>query len=255
MKLRNPFSASLLDEFIAFKKGEIYIPEEDGVCEYTLDMYINKLYGEKKQTDAMRIGSILHKMIEEAGFSELPEDSTVNDDGVNDVTVFWYIDETISLPEKREVSFKRSLDDMFLVGKVDAISATTVHDLKFTSKVDIERYLNSYQWRAYLWITGLKRFVYNLFSIRIVDAHHVVVNKYEKLELSWYNNLDNDVVSLLREYTDFIRKIERDILPTFKFNMEKKEKDDEVKKRRLYANLLPSVITRWEMNLLDFSNH
>ena len=114
---------------------------------------ISRLRHEDPPTPAMEAGR---------AFASLFEGSTVGDLAVKEVNGWTFdftaLDAEMAVPAvrelKAEVPFETPSGPVTLVGKVDGLDGTTVHDQKLTERWDAERYIDSLQWRAYLVMFG-----------------------------------------------------------------------------------------------------
>ncbi len=115
------------------------------------------------------------------------------------------LDITIALPLDREKWCSKDFGEIQILGKTDAIGADIIHDYKFTSKINIEKYMQSWQWQVYLWMTGLSKFVYNIFEIDIDDdSDKATITDYQELKIYRYNGLDERVCGILAEYSNYL---------------------------------------------------
>lgn len=154
-------------------------------------------------TPAMEAGKAFHAFLEFAGagvFSHA-QASGYHFRFANDME--------IALPAMREMRTLRALqiDDVAvtLSGIVDAVDATTVFDHKLTSRYDPEQYLESYQWRCYLWMLLKPRFQYNVFSRRdeLDDDGAIQIYRCDHVKTFAYPEMERDVVTLLADYVCF----------------------------------------------------
>lgn len=199
---------SKLDEFAQYLTGNTH--NYQNAEEYTEELFIDKLLI-RKQTDAMQIGTALHKVLEVSEYQIIPRLFTIND-GNNHYKVNVKNDIQIQIPVLREMWVTKDFQGLTIRGKVDAISACNIHDFKFTSKVSLERYMDSWQWRVYLWMNPKHtNFIYDLFTIKIIHEkeleYKVDILNYEKLELSRYLELKQDVEEIYSEYFDTLEKL------------------------------------------------
>lgn len=183
------FRASRLDEFRRYQSGELFNGDE-----YTREAFVSYLT-ERHESPAMAAGSAVHRSL------ELAMDGSIASDEQLGWRISYEIDASLDLPTMREVPMRRTHNGVTLFGRVDSITATTVRDIKTTAQVDADRYADSYQWRAYLWMSGRTRFVYDVLKVKVDEAaKSVTVTDYVKLIFHRYANLDRDVECLLDEY-------------------------------------------------------
>lgn len=199
---RQIYRASRLDEYRAYVRGETFMGDE-----YTTAEFVRRLTT-REETPQMSAGTAIHKVIEEFGFGDLPIWKECNG---------WHIvfdlDAEVAMPEAREVELYREHNGVPLFGKVDAIDATTVHDTKTTANIDIDRYMDSYQWRAYLWMSGRRRFVYDILRVKMDEAAKVVtVLEYVPLPVHAYPGMARDIERLLEGFDACVRALGIDAL-------------------------------------------
>lgn len=191
---RKIYRASRLDEFRAYLSGEHY----DG-SEYTAADFVKRMTTFEPNA-AMEAGTAVHKLIEDIGFGVLPEHADVNGWHVH-----FDLDADAPIPLAREIPLYRQHNGIPLHGRCDAISGARVHDIKTTSAIDADRYLDSYQWRAYLWMSGRQRFVYDILRVKVEeDIKVVTVLEYVPIKLSAYPGLSRDVESLLEQFHECV---------------------------------------------------
>ena len=115
---------------------------------------------------------------------------------------FTALDQEINLSPVRELKGEVSLSTpsgpVTLVGKVDGLSGLVVHDQKLTERFDAERYLDSLQWRAYLWMFGATKFVYDVFVGKYEDDV-VRIREYHRLAFYTYPKVAEDIQKAVEE--------------------------------------------------------
>ena len=194
---REIYRASRLDTFRQYQSGQHF----DGT-EFTAADFVERLTT-RTESPAMAAGTAVHAVIEEAAFGELPEET--NRGGWH---IVFDLDAELRLPAAREIPLYREHRGIPLFGRVDAIDANAVHDTKTTASIEVDRYMDSFQWRAYLWMSGRKSFVYDLLRVKVeADIQVVTVLEYVRLPLTAYPGLARDVESLLEEYDAAIRAL------------------------------------------------
>jgi hypothetical protein len=193
---REVFRASRLDEFRRYLSGETFGGEE-----YTPEMFVDRLTS-FEATPKMLAGTAVHRALELAGTGELISAEQLG------WKIVFDLDATLDLPTLREVELSRTHDGVTLYGRVDSITGTTVRDFKTTQAFDADRYAESYQWRAYLWMSGRERFVYELLKAKVDEANAVVtLNDYARLTFARYPGLDRDVTSLIEDYAEAVDRL------------------------------------------------
>lgn len=105
-----------------------------------------------------------------------------------------------------------------VVAKVDHVTGTHVreHKTKYTA-FDIDRYFESYQWRAYLWVFGASRVEYAVhrFKGEPTTEKPMVLNGIETFRFYPYGGLDGDCRRWATEFVDWAigRRLTRFLLP------------------------------------------
>lgn len=160
---------------------------------------VEQLRGLDTPSPQMLAGKAFHKLFEESGEQEV---NTVDVDGYE---FTFGISDEIALPAIRELKgeclIQTPSGPVTLVGKVDALNGTAVHDYKLTERFDVERYTDSMQWRSYLHMFSAKSFVYDVFVGRY-DGNRIYIYDYNRLTFNAYPSMFSDVrreVSALAE--------------------------------------------------------
>lgn len=193
---RQIYRASRLDEFRHYLSGEHF-----DTSEYTAADFIRRMTT-FEESPAMAAGTAVHGVIENAGFGEVADGPSKG----------WHVkfdlDAELPMPVFREIAMQRTHKGITLFGRVDAMDANTIHDTKTTANVDVDRYLDSYQWRAYLWMSGRRSFVYDILKVKVEDDIKVVtVTEYLPLKVSAYPNMARDVESLLEAFDACVKSL------------------------------------------------
>lgn len=170
-----------------------------------VDELVRRLRREEPPTDALLSGRGFHLMLERA--MEGDSISVFEADGYRfDLTG---LDAELSLPPVREmfVSKKLVVDgiEVELRGKVDGDDGLTVYDHKAASRFDAEKYAQDYQWRAYLLMTGRKRFQHNVF-VRKIKGQTIEVKELHPVVNYAYQGMEDDVIEGIRDYLAIARE-------------------------------------------------
>lgn len=166
-----------------------------------------QLFIKSEPTVAMQCGTAFHALLEN-GFDY----SSVSGSGFN----FMFsndIDGTLELGTTREKKYvHRIFDDVDLVAKIDAETPIKIIDHKLTATFDPDRYMDAYQWRAYLTIREFDQFKYQVFehsglpeTIDPNEPADVKIKSYHALEQFSYSGMESDVKALVREVADFAK--------------------------------------------------
>lgn len=171
-----------------------------------LEPLLVQLRREGEPTEAIMAGTALHAALENSAPGEY---GSLEADGY---TFTFEVDGEIDLPEIREIKATREYlvagCAVTLVGKVDAIAGRTVDDHKFTSRYDAERFMGSYQWRAYLDIFDADTFRWNVFEGRAdpKDDRRYVIRDIHRLTMHRYPQLRADLELEIARFVDFARQ-------------------------------------------------
>lgn len=108
------------------------------------------------------------------------------------------------LPPNRvcEAKATMDIDGITLVGKADALHGLDVYEAKCSEKIDVERYVDAFQWRAYLVLFNAWRVTYLL--AQAVDGPYIEIRDVLPVPLYRYPNVREDVRRLANECADFI---------------------------------------------------
>lgn len=150
-----------------------------------------RLSHQEPPTPEMKAGRAFARLFEEVGEEAL---SVREVDGWT--FDFTQLDHEICVPPvreiKAEVPFATPSGPVTLVGKVDGLLGTQVHDQKLTERWEAERYLDSLQWRAYLAMFDATSFVYDVFQGRY-QGRYITITDYHPMAFYSYPGLSADV--------------------------------------------------------------
>lgn len=178
----------------------------------TFEDFASGLKGEREPNEAMKFGTAVHKAIELYHSSqrvfcvdgyELDADSL--ELSASQMNPYMLTEVTYRKP----ISLAPENELIILKGTVDAIQGVEVIDHKNTfSSISADKlngYMESYQWRAYLYLTGCSRFTYNVLQWkddkgiwRLSDRQEVVCLTYKEIE--------NDVLRMLVNLHEFVKQ-------------------------------------------------
>lgn len=174
-------------------------PLFDGQEEPTVDEFIRSLTVDEP-SEAMLAGTAFHAAIE---LAQVGEHNTFSAHGFT----FHLPDAEIELAEVREMRASKRYGDLTVTGKVDCLDGRLVVDHKTTSKVDIDRYMEGYQWRYYLDIFGADVFRWYLFQITEIEPKVYRVAVPQVLEACRYPELEADCALLAQQFHQFARSV------------------------------------------------
>lgn len=163
---------------------------------------MSDLCGEGVETEAMRVGSALHKALE---LSQPGETISLQANGYT----FHCVGELeLALPETREFKVEKEINlgslSVTLVGKLDAMHGRTIYDHKTTQRFNPDWLLESYQWRNYLNLTGADTFVFNVFELKECEEKEYEITALHTLSQYRYPDLAAQCLEKLGGFVDFL---------------------------------------------------
>lgn len=188
-----------------------FLEPEREEFEVSLDDFLRQMRRESPATPDMKAGQAFHTLMERAQTGETLDGGLT---GIEQDGFYFHFTEDfeVELPRGREDSVERIYQTpsgaVLLRGKVDASDPVTVTDYKLSSTFDAERYAASLQWRAYLDMTGAKRFRYLVFEGRRDERGDVWIYGLHRLEFWSYPEMHADVERRVGELADFLRRME-----------------------------------------------
>lgn len=191
---------SMLDAWVA------YIEPERPEFEVSTEEFVSQLKREAEANDAMRAGTAFHSLMERA--VEGVEYGDLEGIEVDGFRFYFDGDFSVPLPALREhetepMVFDTPSGPVSLQGRVDARNSFTVTDYKLTGRFDAERYGRSLQWRAYLLLTGCRRFRYLAFENKRKGSD-VWISDIHALDFWAYPKMWDDVERRVYELAEFI---------------------------------------------------
>ncbi len=188
-------STTMLDSYLWGMSNEDMTSEE----------LAKELFLGKTQNMAMKCGTAFHALLENNLNYDIPKSMGFN---------FMFsdaLDGTIELGDVREQKYvTRIFDDVDLVAKIDAETSSKLIDHKLTAVFDPDKYMDAYQWRAYLMVKEYDNFKYQVFEHSGLDKvveglTEVKVKSYHELHQHSYSGMEADVKALVREVADFAK--------------------------------------------------
>ena len=169
--------------------------------------------------NAILVGRALHEVMENAPELDLSGMVLESESGL----IFDFSDVNLILTDgPKEVSTTRIYQlgdyDVELSGRVDAIDYDTVIDYKTTSKaLDIEKsgYYTSFQWRAYLDMMSMHRFLYVVLEINKRKSKGNVYKfrtVHDDVDFYSYERLSEDVRNRIREFVAYVKAKHPDLV-------------------------------------------
>lgn len=93
-----------------------------------------------------------------------------------------------------------------LRGRADMVTQWRILDFKSgTNAPDSDKYVRSWQWRAYLWLFGLRLFTYKYIRLGKVrgEEHAYVATQVSTFDCWRYPRMEEDLLGKIREWRDF----------------------------------------------------
>jgi hypothetical protein len=178
----------------------------------TLEECLAQLRRETPPSPSMLAGRALHSILENAESEDL-ESVSLKRDGYH---FTFDCDITLALPSVRELKGEAEIQTpsgpVTLVGVVDGLDRS-IYDYKLTGRFDAERFADSYQWRCYLYMFHVDRFVYRVFvgqekgTGRGFDGEvfaEWVIREYHELPVYRYPGMEQDVINEVSEFAAFL---------------------------------------------------
>jgi hypothetical protein len=179
----------------AYRRWVHWEPRWDGDEEPTIEEFVRSLIVDEP-TGAMLAGTAFHAAIENA---QVGEHNTFSANGFT----FHLPDAEIEIGDIREMRASKRYGELTVTGKVDCLEGRLIADHKTTSKVDIDRYMEGYQWRYYLDIFGADVFRWHLFEIKELEPKVYRVAAPQLLEAYRYPELADDCALLADQFRHF----------------------------------------------------
>ncbi len=190
-------SPSLLDSFEYWRNGDFDAEREAEV--YT-DL-LSRIRGEPvERSDAMLRGEAFHKVLETGQSTVTVENLpyTFDADSLRQITLpEGMIHEAwgeLTIPEL----------DVRMKLRADGLWGNEVHEIKTTSRISTDKYLNSVQWRAYLLAFNAQSAVYHLCKLKDNREGVWSVIDYQPIRQYAYRGMRDELVRRLREFVDFL---------------------------------------------------
>lgn len=170
--------------------------------EYTThEEMIQSLMGTRVESDAMRFGTTIHKLIEQAHAGQLPDNigNMFDVDSLKHCVDILTPAATCELRSEK-VAHQREYEIIKIRGTADAVIGTRIVDFKTTlssiSERKIQAYEDSMQWKVYLWLFGGTTFEFVIHQWAENDGVYRIANE-EIVRCYAYSNMENDIYSWL----------------------------------------------------------
>ena len=184
----------------------------------TFGKYLDQLLRREPPSPAMEWGTKWHRYL---------QDMAMGRDVSHNPSLYgeyeWQVEPELLQPEVVEMAVSKVYvvngREVLMRGRIDAKVGRTIIDYKTSKSPDMESYMDSYQWRAYLDMEGNSdMFRYDVFTMsepmkkkvamgnKIITTtdEYRVVRDYNYIELSKYPTLHEDVQARVAEYDEFL---------------------------------------------------
>jgi len=191
-----------LDEFARYLANDKFGSDDD----YETDEIIARLTQPFEATPEMRAGTALHKWLEHCHAGDEQDELYI--DGFKFV---FNCDIALPITKIREMRMTKWYGDLLVRGRVDSIDGSVVEDHKTTGAFSAEKFLNGYQWRYYLSMSGCDRFRWNVFigSLNTVKGEKgdtFTVRSFAPLEALRYEDMEHDCEELAARFYEFAKQ-------------------------------------------------
>ena len=177
---------------------------------------VDAISGRFTGNELTQIGTAFHKIVEDASYNLTQTKELIfSQFGVtfNDAQVQMAIDHALEqmpfIPEIRMYKrYSTMFGDLMVTGCTDVLQGTTLRDTKTKfSQAEYCHYFDSYQWRLYLDIFNLDRFVYDVFVFSGhdgMDVSNYSVKKCDPFECLRYEAMQDDINKLINDFVAWI---------------------------------------------------
>jgi hypothetical protein len=179
----------------------------------TEEKLIEHLKGEFYGNDKTQIGSAFHYIIE-TGCEKQSEITKAFKVTFNHNHFQTALSHRSSIsPFVPEIRHQKLFDTgkykLLISGATDVLQGITLRDNKCKfSTPKYEDYYNSYQWRIYLSIFGLNRFIFDVFEFigykEGLDVSGCELKQHEPMECVRYKKMESDILTLINDFMEWI---------------------------------------------------
>ena len=105
---------------------------------------------------------------------------------------------------------------MRVTGYADSIDGGSIHEYKTTKRsIDWEKYMDSYQWRIYLWLfDDMNRVFYHVFRYKVLEpgpgVERCEIIDCGKMRMNRYDNLEQDVMEAFHAFVGFLDSLRKE---------------------------------------------
>ena len=187
----------------------------------TSEEFLRRLNREEPENVAMRIGTEFHTLVENAQNAHVGFDAAPKSNNSKRVEFSFDGDFEVPAADIVEMEIVQKLKTAHgwaeLRGVVDGLAGTHAYEIKTTKSIKFERYQDSWQWRAYLHMTGLDQFHYHVFRVQYGRGEEdkfkmggnprVRVAEHEQMRFYRYPSMENDLRTQCGELVAFMRAV------------------------------------------------
>jgi hypothetical protein len=161
----------------------------------------------EKMLRGIAFHSVLERPVSETPFAEKQyrvasrdgsEDFVFAGEGMDRVLELWP-----KLPAP-EVKSTFDVDGITVVGVADALEGVTVWEAKCTEKIDVEKYHDSFQWRALLKLYNARVARYVLAQGRDCGNRFIVIDSVLPMTQYRYPRMEDDIKRLVNDCATFV---------------------------------------------------
>jgi hypothetical protein len=189
-------STTLLDTFRLWA-------DQDWMAEQQV---LNQIIGVREETDAMRLGTAFHSVLETPDQYRVPLGYACHGFSFPDATMRPLLD----LIDRRgvfEVKAVTHFGPHTVVARADQIVGTAGFEHKTTcSSFDIDKYLSAYQWRFECAIFGLSSITYRVACLEDPKEGIVGLKGIEQVTVYPYAELERDCARLVDRFVDYVTR-------------------------------------------------
>jgi hypothetical protein len=175
--------------------------DQDWMAEADL---INSIKGIREETPQMRLGTAFHSVLETPDHYRVPLGYLCDGFSFPDATM----QQPLDLIDRRgvfEVKATKQFGPHTVVAKADHIVGTSIAEHKTTcSSFDVDKYLQSYQWRFECAIFEPSSITYRVFCLEDPKEHIVHLRSIETATVYPYPALERDCAQLVRRFIDYV---------------------------------------------------
>lgn len=205
-------NVTLLESFRRFQVGtsENYDTEQQ---------LVEQLSGKFDGNDKTNIGGAIHFIIENYGsdrkdYSDKFQEFKVKIDTTKHIDLLYNHCQSIR-PYTPEIplskTFKTQYGELLVSGKMDVLQGNVIRDTKVTFRTpEMQKYMESIQWKLYLSIFELDRFIYDIFEVIGYDEtmgrdiSNCEIKLHEPFECLRYEKMETDIENTIASFCDWV---------------------------------------------------